>query len=375
MASLGLLEGTCFNTRDPISCEIVRSGAHDGHAPVGATPQRPAATGRVMTQMESWFSPNSGYDSRGLPLLGQIFFGLDDRAIDSSTDRKVLDDMAKYLADFRLNRLPGVELWFCGYADPSGAAQYNTTLSQKRAKGVAAYVDGALRRLPNRTRAGLFYRATTYGFGEVDSTGDKYADRRVDILDATNGGKDPSHSQTFEPFIVKSAPGEAWASGTLQFRTHASISLELGVGFAVVYTEVRNPKTGYSVFYQFTGFEVGPGLPVGFSSEDEYDDYTFPPGLINVDDFEGPGTITSAGFGYGVSLMTFNGVDTRFLKLIGQANQSGFNYINTGLGFDFGISFATGAWMKIPGVRTAEQLWEWIGDREEKPGRPKPKKR
>lgn len=361
MGTYGTLCGTDLLTGRSTTCNLYQIGAHDGHGRMGSNHFKPKNR-KPGTQLVSWFSPNSGLESRGQRLIGQIYFGTDDKGLDTK-DIEVLDSLAKWITDHRLKGNPGCKLWFSGYADPSGAASYNERLSLKRAQVVQAHVEKAMQS-GARTLAGLFYSSIANGFGETHPSGDKATDRRVDILDITPGVR-PEQSQAFPPVIVNGERPRQWASGTLQFRTHISVSADiLVVGVQEVIMEVRNPTSGYSAFYLFDGATLGfSPLPVGISAESTYTDYTFPPGLIDIDSFAGPGVILGAGVISGITFYHFLGAGTQHLKLVTQANQRGFTYVSTGQGLEIGISGATGVWTRIPGVANSDQLKAWMDQR------------
>ncbi|MDD3445036.1 MAG: hypothetical protein PHS60_06475 [Zavarzinia sp.] len=364
MGDYSSLCGKDLSTGRSVACELYRIGAHDGHGGgTGAGRPRPSQP-RPSHQLTSWFSPNSGIESRGHQLIGQIYFGHDDRALDKTNDMPVLEALAKWMADFRLKGNPGCQLWFNGYADPSGAASYNERLSLKRAQMVKSYVDKAMKRNAP-VLSGLFYGSTANGFGELYPSGDKGTDRRVDILDVTPGVT-PDRSVSLPPVIVNMARPGQWASGTLQFRMHLSLSVDVVVaGVQNAFIEVRNPRSGRSAFYEFLGPSLGfSALPGSVSADSGYTDYTFPPGFMDIDSFEGPGLIIGAAAIKGATLCHFFGASTEKLKLVTQSNQAGFTYISTGVGVDVGISGSAGYWKKLNHIANAQELRRYIESRE-----------
>jgi hypothetical protein len=84
----------------PINYYLVTSGAHDGNkAPAflgGDTEVKPVRS-RADFQFKSWYDPGLLPGEEGYHVIGQIFFGTDDRALDEMTDRIVLDYLIRNL--------------------------------------------------------------------------------------------------------------------------------------------------------------------------------------------------------------------------------------------------------------------------------------
>ncbi|MDS4022876.1 MAG: hypothetical protein RKR03_20565 [Candidatus Competibacter sp.] len=334
----------------PALAHVIQLGAHDGNrAPAYLTPVPKRAKGRLNIQAPSWFSPDGIRCSDGSPLVGQVFFSTDDRAIDTRTDRAALDVLVAYYAGRLYQTRRPIPLAFFGYADARGAASYNKSLAQRRADAVKAFVDREIKRLAG-AQASFLYRSESISFGEENALGEPEFDRRVDILEL-----DRSCIPTVvhgDPILV-AAPQKSGQTITnrLQFRTVVSWSVGLGpVGMDYLIIEIRNPRSEVSAFYQYEGPNLGANLklPFSISPGSGYDEMVLPNGLVDIDDFSGAGSVSQAAIFGGGTACYFNGPKLQRAKYLLNADPKGLMWVSTGWSLQAGASAGGGAWVRLP---------------------------
>jgi hypothetical protein len=126
------------------------------------------------------------------------------------------------------------------------------------------------------------------------------------------------------------------------------------VGIDLLEIEVNNPATGGSAFYTYGGGALNWGLPVSFSPPDTgWTEHAIPFGMVDVNDFEGPGSISSISGGAGVSLLIFRGPRVQHCTRV--INCRGVEIAMTGLGFQAGVSGGLGYWRRMPYSSEAER--------------------
>lgn len=322
---------------------LIALGAHDGHGRMGPNVKR--ARPNANNQYRSWFSTEAGYVHDDSPVIAQIFFPSGDSNLDSVTDGAVTQAVIaeiRYLVGMNI----AVKLEFVGHADPSGPAAFNKALALKRAQHVARRVERGVRQ---DAAGGLLYSAKVTSLGESDPTGDYKADRRVDVVLRVGA---PNRVK-FDPIVV---PGDYTGplTNTLQFKGYGGVSVSLFkiVGADSVEVEVRNPKTGRSAFYSYTGANVGTPspIPIGGSPPDSsYTDKDIPigAGYVDIEDFEGPGSIVGAALGQGGSNLVFAGPKLQMRTKDGRSR--GIEVFMTGWAIQFpGASAGGGYWRRMP---------------------------
>jgi outer membrane protein OmpA-like peptidoglycan-associated protein len=247
-------------------------------------------------QYKSWFAVGGADVYEGHPVVAQIYFPFDESALDTSSDRVVLDALIRHLR-YDLSQYKRVELEFVGHADPRGAASYNEELARKRAQKVRDYVQrGVEQRTTSRVPHFLYYKSRVTSLGERFPTGDNMADRRVDIVVRSVTVK---QFVSFDPNLI-TAEYKGPLTRKLQFKGWASGSASLFhiIGGDLVEMEVRDPTTGRSAFYIYTGANVGTPNPQPISvgiPDTGYTDLDLPPGYgsVDIEDFNGAGSVQS----------------------------------------------------------------------------------
>jgi hypothetical protein len=338
----------------PVMCHLVATGAHDGRPATGSyqvRKARPSHRKQYKSWFKSWFGPEawvSLHDAH--PIVGQIYFPFDDRSLDGWSDRIVLDALVASCR-FQLSKDDKVALTFVGHADPRGAARYNTTLGLRRAEAVQKYVDKGIRaNIVERVRF-FKYKSTSASLGETLATGDPAADRRVDIvlssIEVKTVAPDPDPL-----FITLEYKGPL--TQKLLFRSWGGTGLSAGpIGAEQAEIEIKNPRTGVRAFYYYLGGGVSPGLPISKSlPSGDYVEWEVPFALVDVDDFEGPGTITSAGAGAGGQCLHFLGPKLHRVKKR-PGIHDGIAICSPGWGLQLGAGVSSGHWQRMP-YRTEE---------------------
>jgi hypothetical protein len=332
----------------PAMCHVVQLGAHDGRGrgPYEMRKVRPAD----LRQGASWFKWDKldlPYD--GHPIVSQIFFPFGDKAIDQTQDVVVLNAVIAHYR-FLLGQNEKVELEFVGHADARGAASFNDRLALPRAEAVRKYVDrgiraGASAHLPTM----LGYKSKATSLGESDATGNHTFDRRVDIVFRTVNAK---HYVKEDPaFITGKADGKL--TRNLLFRQWGGASAGELFSAEVMEIEIKNADTGQRAFYVYMGANVGvSALPVSVSSEStDYEAKTIPAsfGFVDVDDFDGPGSVSSAQFLASGQCLIFEGVKLQQSKKV--LRKSGIQFCFVGfslLNLQAGASLGAGYWRRQP---------------------------
>jgi outer membrane protein OmpA-like peptidoglycan-associated protein len=327
----------------PVMCHLVATGAHDGRPATGSYQVRKVRRNHFK-QYKSWFSQASDVSLHDAhPVVGQIYFPFEDKSLDGLSDRIALDALIAW-CHFQLGQDNRIELQFIGHADPRGAASYNTTLGLRRAKAVQTYVDKGLRaNLVERVRF-FRYKSKADSLGETMATGDRAADRRVDIVlssvDVKSFVLDP------DPLFVT---GEYKGPLTkkLLFRPRGGGGFGVGpIGFDELEIEIKNPNTGATAFYLYGGGNVGVGFPVSKSlPSKDYQEKVVPCGFVDVDDFEGRGSIDSAMAVGGEQCLTFAGPKLHYCKMF---KKEGVAFCFTGWDLQVGASKGEGYWSLMP---------------------------
>ncbi|HUL09493.1 MAG TPA: hypothetical protein VLV76_24390 [Candidatus Acidoferrum sp.] len=330
----------------PAMAHLVEIGAHDGHAPAGSSYKLRKIQPNQRTQYLSWFDPASPYVYDGNPLVGQIFFPTADAALDGVSDRVVLNAVIKWF-QFELGQLNKVELEFVGHADPRGAASYNDKLALKRAQVVDSYVSARIKRDVGPIGAFFRYSSKATSEGENAPTGDNAADRRVDIVLRSTKAR----SNVGMPPLLFTAKYTGQLTSQLLFRGWGQFGAGLKVvGVDYLEIEIKNPNTGKSAFYVYTGANAGWSpkfLPVSFSTPaTDYTPKEVPFGLVDIDKFEGPGSISSAAAYGGAQCLIFSGPDLAYSKKV--LKKSGVEFCFTGTSWQLGASVGAGYWAKQP---------------------------
>lgn len=349
----------------PVMCHLVATGAHDGR-PATSFYQVRRARPNHRKQYKSWFGPEawvSLHDAH--PIVGQVYFPFDDRSLDGWSDRIVLDALAVW-SRFQLEQDNKIELTFVGHADPRGAASYNTTLGLRRAEAVQKYVDKGIRaNIVERVRF-FKYKSTAASLGETLATGDHAADRRVDIVLSSIEVKtvvpDPDPL-----FITVEYKGPLTQKLLVRSWGGTGFSAFL-VGAEQAEIEFKNPRSGARAFYYYLGGGGStPGLPFSknFPSED-YVEWEIPFALVDVDDFEGPGSITSAGAGAGGQCLQFLGPKLHRLKKR-PGIHDGVAICSSGWGLQLGAGATGGRWQRMP-YRNEEERKAYLKPFELPPG-------
>jgi outer membrane protein OmpA-like peptidoglycan-associated protein len=330
----------------PAMAHLVEIGAHDGHAMVGSSYKLRKIQPNQRTQYLSWFDPASSFVYDGNPIVGQIFFPTADSSLDGMSDRVVLDAVIKWY-QFELGQMSKVELEFVGHADPRGAASYNDALALKRAKAVDGYVAARITRNVGPIGSLFRYRSKATSRGETMPTGDNAADRRVDIVLRSVAAR----SNIGMPPLMFTAKNTGPLTRQLLFRGWGQFGASVKVvGVDYLEIEIKNANTGKSAFYVYTGANAGWSpkyLPVSYSSPST--DYTareVPFGFVDVDDFEGPGSISSAAAGGGAQCLIFSGPKLAYSKKV--LKKDGVEFCFTGTSWQVGASVGAGYWTKQP---------------------------
>ncbi len=328
-------------------CHLVAIGAHDGHGRTVPYTMRKIAPSSVQSreQGESWFKHDKlDLPHDGHPIVAQIYFPYGDRAIDQTQDVVVLKAV---IAHYRwvLGQNEKVELEFVGHADARGAASFNDKLARQRAEAVKRYVDKGIRadaasHLPTM----LGYKSKATSLGETRATGAHVLDRRVDIVLRTVTAKhyineDPKFiTGKSDGKLVKKLLFRPWGGGGAGFGKVGAEALEI---------EIKNPVTGERAFYVYEGGSLGLGLPLSVSRpQDDYEEKDVPFGFVDVADFEGAGSISSAMFVVGAQCLIFNGPKLHQSKKVIRKN--GVEFCFVGWDFQVGVSAGGGRWRRQP---------------------------
>ncbi len=329
---------------EPVMCHVVATGAHDGHGRTGSYQIRKVGPNHG-EQKQSWFNPDfleRGYD--GHPIVGVIYFPYADKSLDQATDLVVLKAV---IAHYRyvLSQNVKVELEFVGHADTRGAASFNEKLARQRAEAVMHYVDRGVRagssaHLPTM----LGYKSKATSLGETAATGDHNADRRVDIVFRSVTAK--SFVKGADQFITGKSDGRL--TKKLLFRPWGGGGAGIGkIGAEALEIEIKNPVTGARAFYVYGGGSVGFGLPLSLSRpQDDYEEREVPIGFVDVDEFEGPGSLSSAMFIVGAQCLIFSGPKLHQSKKV--IKKEGVEFCFVGWDLQIGISAGAGAWRRQP---------------------------
>jgi hypothetical protein len=343
---------------------IVAIGAHDGYGPDFGSCQMRKVRPNEKKQYKSWFDPNAQtlhYD--GNPIVGQVFFPTADQTLDTMTDRVVLDAViAEYR--FHLGQHVRVELEFVGHADPRGSASFNAKLAQQRAEAVKSYVDKGIKSDPDPLRDLFRYKSNASNLGESYPTGDYAADRRVDIVLRSVNAR--SYVK-LDPRMV-TGENKGPLTSKISFRGWGAYGGGIKVvGFDAAEIEIRNDNTGKSAFYVYTGVNFGwspKWLPVSYSEPvTEYTPRDVPFGFVDVDDFEGPGSISSAMARKGVQCLIFSGPKLEQSKKV--LKKDGVEFCFDDKAWQIGAAVGIGAWKRQP-YRTSQERTAYLAEQARK---------
>ena len=341
----------------PAMAHLVDIGAHDGHGR-GIT-RRVKIKPNQLRQRMSWFSHEGlAYYEGGNPVIAVIYFPYADATIDSMSDKIALDALIAHLR-FTLIQGSREELEFIGHADSRGSAAFNQILAAKRAKQVQNYVDRRISTNEVERLQHVRYKSFASSMGESYATGDHDFDRRVDVVLRSRTDRQ-NVSFHDEPALV---PGDYKGPLTrkLQFRGYAGVSVSIFglIGAETLELEIRNPRTGKSAFYQYFGPNIGTPspIPIGVGLPDSgYTDKEIPLGfgMVDVDDFAGPGGVLSASVGKSGSTLIFSGPKMEHTKKVIRKN--GWEVFMDGWSVQFpGGSGGVGYWYKLPYNSIAER--------------------
>ena len=146
-------------------------------------------------------------------------------------------------------------------------------------------------------------------------------------------------------FITGKADGKL--TRNLLFRQWGGGSAGEFVSAEAMEIEIKNADTGQRAFYVYMGANVGVSLlPISVSAEStDYEAQTIPAsfGYVDVDDFEGPGSVSSAQFlGSGQTLI-FSGVKLQASKKVLNRGMQFFFVSFSFLNLQAGASVGTGS--------------------------------
>jgi outer membrane protein OmpA-like peptidoglycan-associated protein len=341
---------------EPTMCHLVAIGAHDGHGRTMPYTLRKVTPANLQNreQGQSWFKwdkidlPHDGH-----PIVAQIYFPYGDKALDQTQDVVVLKAV---IAHYRwvLGQNERVELEFVGHADARGAASFNDKLARQRAEAVRRYVDKGIRAgASSHMPTVLGYKSTVTSLGESRASGAHVLDRRVDIVLRTITAK--HYVREDAVFITGTADGNL--TRKLLFRSWGGGGLGLGkVGVEALEIEIKNPNTGKRAFYVYGGGSIGIGLPISVSvPRSDYEEQEIPKsfGFLDVDEFEGPGSIHQAMLVGGGQRLRFDGPTLHHSKMV--TRQKGIEFYFAGVDPQVGVSFGTGKWRKQPYTNEKER--------------------
>ncbi len=348
----------------PVMCHLVALGAHDGRPGRRAYQMRKIGPNNLK-QYRSWFDPASrAWIFDGHPIVGQVFFPFADKSLDGITDRIVLDAVVAWYR-FELGQRNRVELDFVGHADPRGAPSFNEKLARKRAEVVQRHVDRGIR-TNFVERVNFFrYKSKAESLGETMPTGDNAADRRVDIVLRSVTVK--SVVEEADPLLV-TAEYKGPLTKKLLFRPWGGVGGGIGkIGVETLEIEIKNPKSGATAFYQYYGGSFGIGLPVsGSLPSADYEAKEVPFGFVDVDDFEGAGSIDTAMVGGGVQCLIFAGPKLHHSKKI--IKKDGVEFCFPGWDLQVGASMGAGYWSRCP-YRTEKERQDYLAKKAEEKGK------
>lgn len=354
-ASIYEFEGKVCPCNNPVRCHLVATGAQ-GIGKMG--PPFRKVRPNSQAQYKSWFAPEGVYVYEGSPVVAQIFFPFGDASVDQFTDRVALQALIAHYR-FELGQGNRVELEYVGSADPSGAASFNAKLAQRRADQVKAYVERGINRDGVEALQHARFKSRATSLGESFPTGDSKADRRVDVVLRSVTVRQNVDFRD-QPVVV---PGEYNGPLTrkLLFKGYGggSVSLFKLIGAETQEIEIKNPRTGKSAFYQYIGANVGTPspVPVGVGLPDtDYTEKEVPIGfgMVDVEDFAGPGAIIGGSAGKGGATLVFSGPKLHHGKKL--LKKSGVEFFLTGWNIQFpGLSAGAGTWVRLPYSTLAER--------------------
>ena len=307
----------------------------------------------------SWFAHEGlAHYEGGNPVIAVIYFPFGDATVDAMSDKIALDALIAHLR-FTLIQGAREEIEFVGHADSRGSASFNSVLAGKRAKKVKDYVDRKISTNEVERLQHFRYKSSATSLGETYATGDHDFDRRVDVVQRSRTDRQ-NVSFADEPTIV-TGDYKGPLTRKLQFRGYAGVSGGIFhvIGAETLELEIRNPRTGKSAFYRYIGGNLGTPspIPVGVGLPDSgYTDKEIPLGfgMVDVDDFAGPGGVVSASAGKGGSTLIFSGPKLEHTKKVIRKN--GWEVFMDGWSVQFpGASGGVGYWYKLPYNSTAER--------------------
>ncbi len=324
-----------------IKCHFV---AHDGRPRTGRYTVREVRP-NARKQYLSWFDPTArSVYLDGHPVIAQIFFPFDEAALDSSSDRVVIDALITWYR-FELGQRKEVALDFVGHADARGASGYNLGLGLRRAQAARKRVDtGVQANWSDRVRFSK-YDTRADSRGATMATGDHAADRRVDVV-LPNVTR-TEHVEEIEPLLI-TADYTGPLTKKLLFRSWGGGGAGVGkFGGEVLEIEIKNPKSGVRAFYYYAGAGAGVGLPVSVSRRsEEYTEQVLPYSFVDVDDFAGAGSIQTAMAVGGVQCLYFSGPKLRYTKQV--LRKEGVEFCFPGWDLQVGVGASFGSWEKMP---------------------------
>ncbi|NLI34584.1 MAG: OmpA family protein [Deltaproteobacteria bacterium] len=262
-------------------------------------------------ELESWFDPNGYYEGKPLKypegwLVAQIYFPTNVSTL-GNPDKKVLDMLYSVYAPVLLGAKREI-FKLVGYADHRHTPQYNLNLGKSRALSVKQYLD-------NRFHTFRSYASIAESRGERYAT--KYTqidvlagDRRVDVFA-------PCRIQSSVRLPPQTITGKYAGPLSTRFRFRMLAGGGAGkfiIGAQAFSIEVSNARTNKSAMYTYTG--LGPGIGISINrptgwEEKEVKDVNGNTVWLDVEDFEGPGKVASAGVGASGSIFIFEGPKER----------------------------------------------------------------
>lgn len=272
-------------------------------------------------QHPSWFDPKGYFKGEKLEypegwLVSQIYFPTNKSELDDQ-DKEALNLLYKVYSVGLLGP-KRQKFVFIGNADHRGKKKYNRWLALNRATSVKTYID-------RKVGQASSYISQAYSRGEKNA---RYTwmpmemamDRRVDVFA-------PYRVQThikIPPFFIQ-GKYTGKLSTKFKFRMLAGGGGGKGGGGAQIFSmEIKNSRTGKSLFYTYTGGGIGVSFglktPSKWQEKVVRDDFGGgKPVWMDVEDFEGPGRVVSFSVIYGKMHCSWEGPKDRgrSKKLVG----------------------------------------------------------
>jgi hypothetical protein len=264
------------------------------------------------SQRPSWIDTRGYFRGKALSfpegwLIGQIHFPTAGHELDAD-DTTVLDAL---VSEYSPTMLTGQRhrFAFVGHADHRSYSQGgNDQLGLNRAAAVKRYVDSRMQGL-----TGFVSEAKTRGAQDAKKTkvpDELAADRRVDIF----APQRLRPTIIIPPTLIEGTPPELCAaplSTKFKFRTLTGAGINIGpVGGQVFTIQVKNSRTGRQATYTYGGAGVGVGFQYNRPTDWEEHEATNAerqPVCMDVDDFEGRGSVTSVAVGQGATVCKWFG--------------------------------------------------------------------